>query len=125
MKQNKRLPRAKLKENKVQVKKLSRLAIPLILVGMILPLSQFIDSILLVNLMKWGGASQTSATQSYGIYAGTVAPLINLPVMICISIGVAITPQMVEGKLKKSIKFIMDKVTTATKMIFVIAFLLF
>ncbi|MFA6866409.1 MAG: polysaccharide biosynthesis protein [Clostridia bacterium] len=120
MKQNKRLPRAKLKENKVQVKKLSRLAIPLILVGMILPLSQFIDSILLVNLMKWGGASQTSATQSYGIYAGTVAPLINLPVMICISIGVAITPQMVEGKLKKSIKFIMDKVTTATKMIFVI-----
>lgn len=120
IKENDRLPKTRLKEHKDKVKSLSRLALPLILVGMILPLSQFIDSILLVNLLKWGGESNVNATQNYGIYTGTVAPLINLPVMICISVGVAITPQMVEGKIKKSIDFIMDKVTTATKMVFVI-----
>jgi len=120
LKQNNHLPKTKLKENKPKLKSLSRLALPLILVGIILPLSLFLDSILLVNLLQWGGASKTIATSNYGIYSGTVAPLINLPVMICISIGVAITPQMVEGRIRKSIDFIMDKVTTATKMVFVI-----
>lgn len=119
LRRDKKIPRVKLKENKEALKNLWILALPLILSGMILPLSQFLDSVLLVNLLKLGGKG-IDATKVYGIYTGTVSPLINLPVMVCITMGIAITPQMVEGKARRDVDYIMDKASTATKMIFVI-----
>lgn len=107
-----------IRDNKEALKKLWRLVLPLILGGIILPLSQFIDSLLFVNLLKLGGNNASNATSQYGVFSGTVVPLINLPVMVCITLGIAITPQMVEGKIRRSIDFIMDKVSTATKIIF-------
>lgn len=112
--------RVKLTENKPIVKDLARLAGPLIVCGMILPLSQFIDSILLVNLLKLNGQDVAQATASYGVFSGAVSPLINLPVMVCITLGIAITPQMVEGREKRDIDFIMDKCNTATKLTFML-----
>lgn len=112
--------RVKLRENKPLVKELARLAGPLVLCGMILPLSQFIDSILLVNLLKLNGQSLERATASYGVLSGAVTPLINLPVMVCITLGIAITPQMVEGREKRDVDFIMDKCNTATKLTFML-----
>lgn len=109
-----------LKENGKSVRELAHLAAPLIVCGMILPLSQFIDSIILVNLLKLGGQDLESATASYGVFSGAVSPLINLPVMVCISLGIAITPQMVEGREKRDVDFIMDKCATATKLTFVL-----
>ena len=109
-----------LKENGKSVRELAHLAAPLIVCGMILPLSQFIDSIILVNLLKLGGQNLESATASYGVFSGAVSPLINLPVMVCISLGIAITPQMVEGREKRDVDFIMDKCATATKLTFVL-----
>lgn len=114
-----KIPKARIKDNKAVVKNLGRLAFPLILCGAVLPLSQFIDSVLLVNLMRWGGTSGGAATTAYGVYTGTVSPLINLPVMVCITLGIAITPQMVDGKIKRDVDFIMEKASTATKIIFV------
>ena len=110
----------KLKENKPVVKDLLRLAAPLVLCGMILPASQFIDSIILVNLLKLNGQDVAQATASYGVFSGAVSPLINLPVMVCITLGIAITPQMVEGREKRDIDFIMDKCNTATKLTFML-----
>lgn len=117
-KKDKTFEKVVLRDNKDAVKKLWRLVLPLVLGGIILPLSQFIDSLLFVNLLKLGGNSANAATTQYGVFAGTVTPIINLPVMVCITLGIAITPQMVEGKIKKSVDFIMDKVNTATKLIF-------
>ncbi|HKL73466.1 MAG TPA: polysaccharide biosynthesis protein [Clostridia bacterium] len=117
-KKDKTFEKVAIKDNKPALKKLWRLVLPLVLGGIILPFSQFIDSLLFVNLLKFGGNSLSNSTVQYGIFAGTVTPLINLPVMVCITLGIAITPQMVEGKIKRSIDFIMDKVSIATKIIF-------
>jgi stage V sporulation protein B len=117
---DKNIEKIHLKDEKESLKKLWKLVLPLILCGMVLPINQFVDSILLVNLLRWAGTEYSTAIMDYGVYTGTVFPLINLPVMVCISIGIAITPQMVEGKIKRDIDFIMAKVTTATKMIFVL-----
>ncbi len=117
-KQHKSLEKVAIRDNLDGVKKLRHLIIPLVLGGIILPLSQFIDSIMFVNLLKLGGKAQGVAVAQYGVYSGTVTPLINLPVMVCITLGIAITPQIVEGKVKRSVDFIMDKVNTATKLIF-------
>lgn len=119
LRRDKGFVRAKLRHEKPQISGFSKLALPLIACGMILPLSQFIDSVLLVNLLKLKGESLSSATANYGVWSGAVTPLINLPIMVCITLGIAITPQMVEGKEKRDIDFIMDKCSTATKLTFI------
>lgn len=108
----------KIKEEKETLKRLKTLAAPLILCGAILPVSQFIDSVLIVNLLKWGGFGENVA--SYGLWSGIVTPLINLPVMVCISLGIAVTPQMVEGREHRDIDLIMEKSNTATKLTYLL-----
>ena len=111
-----RFPHVKLKEERQQLKKLGKVMLPLILCGMILPLSQFVDSVLIVNLLGWGGFS--GATAAYGLWTGVVAPLINLPVMVCISLGIAVTPQMVESREKGDVEMILKKSDTSVKLTF-------
>lgn len=105
---------------KPEIKAFIKLISPLVLCGVILPFSQFIDSVLLVNLLRWGGEERSAATALYGVLSGAVTPLINLPVMVCISLGIAVTPRIVEGKERRDVDFIMDKCRTATKMTFVL-----
>ena len=108
----------KLSAEKESVKEVAKIITPLILCGIILPLSQFLDSIFIVNLLRI--RSQENATGLYGLYGGAVTPLINLPVMVCITLGIAVTPQMVEGKEKHDVDFIMDKCNVATKLTFML-----
>ncbi len=111
---HKKFEKVNIKEEKPTMKRLASLAVPLIACGMILPISQFLDSLLVTNLLKWGGKAGPIA--EYGLWSGVVTPLINLPVMVCISLGIAVTPQMVEGKQKRDIDFILEKAATANKL---------
>ena len=115
---DKKFVKVKIKDEKETVNRLKTLALPLIICGMILPLSQFIDSVLIVNLLKWKGVA--TAVADYGIWSGIVTPLINLPVMVCISLGIAITPQMVEGREKHDVDYVVDKATTTSKLTFIL-----
>ncbi len=103
-------------EEKGRLKELGKRMLPLVICGMILPLSHFIDSLLIVNLLHWGGAR--GATAEYGVWTGVVAPLINLPVMVCISLGIAVTPQMVESREKGDLDMILKKSDTSAKLAF-------
>ena len=105
-----------LREEKPRLQKLGKIMLPLILCGMILPLSQFIDSLLIVNLLKLSGSE--SATADYGVWTGMVSPLINLPVMVCISLGIAVTPQMVESRTQGDVEMILKKSDTSVKLTF-------
>ena len=111
---DKRLPTVKMWEEKDTLKRLKDLSVPLVVCGMILPASQFIDSLLVANLLSWGGFENATAT--YGLWSGVVTPLINLPVMVCITLGIAVTPQMVEGRQKHDVDFIVDKANVANKL---------
>ena len=115
---DKRFARVRLRDGKDTLKRLRNLAGPLILCGSILPISQFIDSVLIVNLLKWGGYSENVAL--YGVWSGIVTPLINLPVMVCISLGIAVTPKMVEGREHHDVNFIVEKSNTAIKLTFLL-----
>ena len=110
--------RVKIKEEKDTLKRIGKLAVPLIMCGMILPVSQFIDSVLIVNLLKWGQSA--TPVSEYGLWSGVVTPLINLPVMVCITLGIAVTPQMVEGRQKRDIDYILEKSNTANKLTFLL-----
>lgn len=112
------LVRVKLRDNAGTIKEAAKLLLPLIACGIILPLSQFVDSILIVNLLR--AKAYPEPTSLYGVFSGTVTPLVNLPVMVCITLGIAITPQMVEGRTRRDVDFIMDKCNIATKLTFML-----
>lgn len=86
-------------------KEIIKLSIPITLIGIVLPLSQVVDSFLIVNLLK---KYTTSATSLYGIYSGVVLTIINLPVSICYGISTSLIPAVSGAKSikdkEKSIK---------------------
>ena len=106
--------RVRLNDEKETLKRLKQIAVPLIVCGLILPVSQFVDSIVIVNLLRISG--RENAVASYGLWSGVVTPLINLPVMICITLGIAVTPQMVEGREKRDVEYVLEKANTANKL---------
>ncbi len=65
--------------------------IPITLVGIMLPLSQVIDSFLIINLLK---RYSNSATALYGLLSGVVMTIINLPVSMCYGVASVAIPSV-------------------------------
>ena len=63
--------------------------VPITLIGIILPLSNVIDSFLVVNVLS---AYRTDAVSLYGILSGVVTTVINLPVSICYGVATSAIP---------------------------------
>lgn len=76
--------------------------IPITLTGIIIPLSQVLDSFLIVNILS---KVYSDATTRYGLLSGVVMTIINLPVSICYGVAVAVIPSVAgEKDLKKKDK---------------------
>ena len=73
----------------LRAKQLLRVTIPVTVAAGLLPLSNLLDSILIVRLV---GRYASNATALYGLYAGAAATLVNLPVSVCYGIAAAIIP---------------------------------
>lgn len=87
-------PKQRLKKNyhKGEIKNIFAVTLPITLGSLILPLSQFIDSMLIVNLLKMAGYSATSATRMFGIETGIVGAIVNMPVVFSLSLSSAVLP---------------------------------
>ncbi len=106
-------------EMKYYLKEVASVAIPLTLGGIIIPMSLFFDSLLIVNLLK-GGSGISAATTDYGLWSGTVAPLINLPIVLSLSLGVAVVPLLSESKAKRNLGSITAKSAMCLKLALII-----
>ena len=80
------------------VKNIVKISLPISFISIVLPLSQIVDSIIIINALYNG-------TSLYGLFSGAVSTIINLPVSICYGIGVALIPQIAKGNnnFKKAI----------------------
>lgn len=74
----------------ISIKKLLKAVVPITLISLIAPLSQVIDSFLIINLLK----NTANATSVYGIYSGVALTIINLPISVCHGISVASIPSV-------------------------------
>ena len=74
---------------KSQSKTIIKTAVPITLIGIMIPLSQVVDSFLIVNVL---GAYRTDATALYGLLSGVVSTVINLPVSICYGVAMVAIP---------------------------------
>lgn len=77
------------KEFGMDAKKIIKLTIPVTLIGIAIPLSHFIDSFLVVNILK---KYTESATSLYGLFSGVAHTVINLPVSVCYGLSVVAIP---------------------------------
>ena len=75
-------------------RRLFSLAVPITLGVLVSPITAMVDSLLVINLLMFGGLSNSSATMMLGLQSGVVEPLVNLPVVIAVSISTALLPSL-------------------------------
>lgn len=97
-----------------------RVALPMAVVAVLLPLSNFLDSFIVVNVLKWRGVGLPVATAEYGILSGPVTSLVNLPVVFIMSLAVAIVPSVSLSKAERDVDAIVFKSKLSLKLAYTI-----
>ncbi len=111
------------------MKELYSFALPVTLGALVLPATQMIDSVLVINLLMHGGTGRADATALFGLFVGPVGTLINMPTVVVLSVAIAFLPALTSAVARG--EDVGEKVRTAIKwiMLFVLpvtfAFLLF
>ncbi|MDE6505086.1 MAG: polysaccharide biosynthesis protein [Clostridia bacterium] len=75
----------------VPVKSILRFTVPLTLTAIALPVSQLVESIVAVRLLR---AVDENATALYGIFSGCAVTIINLPVSVTYGLAASSVPQI-------------------------------
>ena len=68
---------------------LLKITVPVTVAAAILPFSNILDSVIIVNMLA---RYTNNATSLYGIYAGGANTIINLPVSVCYGLAAAVIP---------------------------------
>lgn len=113
-------PRETLRLNAVERKAMFRTAFPISLLGLILPLGAFFDSLIVVNALKWGGADTAFATAQYGLYSGPVTSLVNLPVVVIMSLAIAVVPSVSVSRAEHDLGGILSKSRMSIKLVYLL-----
>lgn len=76
------------------LKQIVSYAYPATLCAIVTPITSFLDSFMIINILTHSGFSSLQATNLYGISNGIVNTLISLPVVVCSAIAMAIVPNL-------------------------------
>lgn len=90
------------------------IALPVTVGALIMPLTQFIDSMLVLNLIST--EEGVSATAQYGMFTGPVSSTINLPVVITIALGIALVPAVSRSRAECNLEQIRLKSNLSVKL---------
>ncbi len=85
-----------------------KIAFPFALIALLLPLSGFSDSFMIVAL--------TGSKSLYGVYSGSVTTLINMPIMILLSLAVAVVPSVSKERAQRDVNGILLKTRLSIKL---------
>ncbi|MEG2015401.1 MAG: polysaccharide biosynthesis C-terminal domain-containing protein, partial [Clostridia bacterium] len=111
-----RLPLATTVERKECYSKIFALAIPIALGGFIMQLTQFVDSVMVVNLL--GGVGATSL---YGLWTGPVNSMLGLPIALSSGVAISTLPSITQTYTKRDDVQLRKNFNTAIKLTLVIA----
>ena len=93
-----------------------RVSLPIALGGIIFPVMNVIDSILIVNILRSIGEESTRATALYGLLTGPVNTLINMPIVVTLSLAIMIVPSISASRIMRSPTKVRDKCKVAVKL---------
>lgn len=94
--------------------------LPMTLSGLVFPVIAFLDSIIIINLLNFGGFD--NAVEQYGILTGPVNSVINMPIVLAMSVAVAIVPAIASALTSYDIISIKQKTSMSLKVCILIAF---
>lgn len=117
MRAAKNLPKIEDKTSKkTAFDKLSKTVLPIVAGSVILPISGFIDTFLVVNMLKLRGLSAEVATSEYGLMSGAVSSLVGLPVALAVAFSVAVVPAVASSGAERNLHEVMSKCKTSVKL---------
>lgn len=99
-----------------------RLALPVSLGGLVVPIAGIVDSWTVTNLLQSTGQTLTEATRNFGIYTRQAMYLVQLPMAFAYAIGVAILPAVASAKARKDQHEIQANVVFSLRSMFLISF---
>ena len=76
------------------MKELYSFALPVTFGSLVLPITQMIDSALVINILMHGGTARDEATALFGLFVGPVGTLVNMPAVIVLSVSIAFLPTL-------------------------------
>lgn len=103
------------------VKTVYSLSVPITIGSLIMPLTQLIDSSIVINLLVAGGNSISDATALFGLATGPVGSLINMPVVLSLAIATAIVPTISASNARGDSKAVGKKAGLAMQLTLLIA----
>lgn len=83
------------------IRRIIMVALPVTIGASIMPMAGMIDGFIAMNLLPVAGYSADGAKQLYGVYAGSITSIINMPAVISISIGVSLVPAISSSIARK------------------------
>jgi len=89
--------------------------------AIILPLTQLIDSALVINVLRSRGFSTGVSTILYGLMTGHVMSLINMPVVVSVAVAAAVMPGIAACNVRRDKTGMEKRAGSALKTAFVLA----
>lgn len=108
------------KVSRGELKGMLRVALPIAAVAALMPLANFFDSIIIVNMLEAFGLKQSVATAQYGIISGPVNSLINMPVVAIMSLAVAVVPSVSASRATRDIDGVMLKSSLCVRLAYLL-----
>jgi stage V sporulation protein B len=96
------------------------IALPLSLGGLVMPVMQFIDAVLVPMRLQSAGYGVMRSTELFGQLSGMANTLINLPIIITISLSVSLVPAISEIVSKGQMNVLKRRIMTALRVTFLL-----
>lgn len=100
--------------------RLTKIATPITLSSLIFPIVTFVDSILIVKVLTYSGVDGAMAVTQYGLLTGPVSTLVNMPVVVALSLAVAIVPAVSSHLATYDVESIKQKTALSIKLSYLI-----
>lgn len=85
-------------KSSVVAKQLLSISLPITIGACIVPLSQYIDSTMLVGRLITTGMEADIASAVYGLFSGTVIRIINIPTALALAVSMSLVPAISSAK---------------------------
>ena len=79
-------------------RQLMGISLPITIGACIVPLSQYIDSTMLVGRLMSTGMEANNAASVYGLFSGTVIRIINIPTALALAVSMSLVPAISSAK---------------------------
>ncbi len=116
---SKRDKNSKITLNATDFTSIIRIAVPITIGSMLIPLSQFFDSFIVVNILS-NSMDMELATSLYGLYSGSVTPIVNMPIMLVLTLAMIIVPVVSTDRINHDYNGILLKSKLSLKLCLIV-----